>query len=147
RDEVRKTYRLKEVEFPVRGAIGHFIPDRAQGGSGEITNREGLRKWAEDRFPGETRDIDFDTLPPKELETRLIEISRRSFPARDPEALDAEFTKAFGAALEQPQSPREFLRWAWTELAGWADRQPVPRLKDQVQEKVLEWAEARLGLQ
>jgi preprotein translocase subunit SecA len=52
-EQVMEIYRQKEIEFPVRVGMARFMADRPQQpGGGQRYDREGLYRWAKQRFGG-----------------------------------------------------------------------------------------------
>jgi preprotein translocase subunit SecA len=108
-------YRQKEIEFPVQLGMARFMSDRQQGPpSGHRYDREGLMNWCKQRFPGMTMtEEDFRTLPRSKVQEKLLEESRRGFPALGHADIDRKiYDEAMAGALTAEEDDA-------TELAEW----------------------------
>jgi preprotein translocase subunit SecA len=122
RARVLELYHQKEVEFPVQVAMARFMADRtapaAQGG--QKYDREGLFRWAKDRFPAmqaELREDDFRTFSRNQLRELLAGVSKRTFPAATHADIDARLAEALrGARVSEAADAQEIAEWARKEL-------------------------------
>jgi len=121
REHVRAMYRQKEIEFPVKVGMARFMADRqpVQPG-GQRYDREGLLKWARERFPGAADSLseeDFRTQSRSRLQEILLDASRKSFPKVSQEEIDTKLEEAFdGTRLSEQEDAREITDWARQEL-------------------------------
>jgi len=120
REAVRKLYRQREIEFPVRTAMARFLSDHPGAASGsQRYNREGLYYWAMTRFP-QARDRlheeDFRTQPRHRLLEMLTEISRSTYPAQDQEAINDKLAEVFEGSSRPAdvEDAKELSVWAKT---------------------------------
>lgn len=72
-DELRRTYREKEINFPVTVGMSRFMAESSQGG--ERYDREGLNRWANDRFGTNLPVEEFANKSRSEIESKLIAAS------------------------------------------------------------------------
>src|SRR5262249_11152139 len=83
--KVLELYRQKEVEFAVRVGMAQFMADRPQHpGGGHRYDREGLYRWAKQRFPGAADALveeEFRTQSRARLHELMLETSRKFYPA------------------------------------------------------------------
>jgi preprotein translocase subunit SecA len=98
-NRIEELYHQKEVEFPVLAGMAKFMSDQGpMMPGGQRYNREGLYRWAWERFPGARERIvedDFRTLSRGKLAELLFDISRSSYPADGQERLDARLAETF----------------------------------------------------
>jgi preprotein translocase subunit SecA len=78
RRKIEELYREKEIEFPVAVGMTNFMAE-GPGGGGERYNREGLIRWANDRFQASLPVDEVKDRPRNEIETLLKESSRKFF--------------------------------------------------------------------
>ena len=78
RRKIEELYRQKEIEFPVAVGMTNFMAE-GPGGGGERYNREGLIRWANDRFQATLPIEQVKDQPRNEIENLLKESSRRFF--------------------------------------------------------------------
>ena len=78
RRKIDELYRQKEIEFPVAVGMTNFMAE-GPGGGGERYNREGLIRWANDRFQVTLPIEEVKDRPRNEIENLLKESSRRFF--------------------------------------------------------------------
>jgi preprotein translocase subunit SecA len=119
--KVEELYRQKEIEFPVSVGMTSFMAE-GPGGGGERYNREGLVRWANERFQTVLRVEDFKSRPRSEIEVMLRETSRRFFV--DGEVLDKAHEFLRKAEAERnghvPPQTSPGRNEALAELARWA---------------------------
>lgn len=126
--QVMDLYRQKEIEFPVKVAMGRFMAEKnpQQPGGGQRYDREGLFRWVSVRFPGVAGKIseeDFRTQSRAKLQELLLKASADFFP-RDSmgrpvnqEVIDAKLEEALeGASVAEAEDARELIEWARSEL-------------------------------
>jgi preprotein translocase subunit SecA len=115
-DKVMEIYRQKELEFPVRVGMAQFMAEKAQApGGGHRYDREGLFRWARQRFAG-AADIlseeEFRTLSRAALQKLLLEVSRQFYPQTGQEAIDARLAETFeGTHLSEAEDAHELCEW------------------------------------
>ncbi len=78
RRKIDDLYRQKEVEFPVSVGMTNFMAE-GPGGGGERYNREGLVRWANERFQAALPVDDVKNRPRNEIEGLLRETSQKFF--------------------------------------------------------------------
>jgi preprotein translocase subunit SecA len=120
---VLELYHQKEVEFPVTVAMSQYMSDRHPGGpsGGQRYNREGLYHWALEHFPQARERVveeEFHTQSRQKLKDLLLEVSKASYPAKGPEAIDAKLEEAFEGSRRpaDEDDARELAEWARAEL-------------------------------
>jgi preprotein translocase subunit SecA len=116
RDKVLELYRQKEIEFPVRVGMARFMADRPQQpGAGHRYDREGLFRWAKERFPGAADVLledDFRTQSRSRLQELLLQVSRKFYPAVGQQAIDAKLAETFeGTQVAEAEDARELAEW------------------------------------
>jgi preprotein translocase subunit SecA len=123
REKVLELYHQKEVEFPVMTGMTQYMSDRGQGPApgGQRYNREGLYHWALERFPQSRERIneeDFRTQPRHRLQELILGVSKASYPAKGPEAMDAKLEEEFEGSTRpvDAEDARELAEWARAEL-------------------------------
>jgi preprotein translocase subunit SecA len=142
---VRKAYREKDIEFPVRVAMQNFMADKAVGG-GQRYDRDGLYKWAAQRlgtalalkkggpdaltgeagfFAGAFKAVEAEGLteefirtePRSKLREKLQEIAPKAVPAGDVDEIEAKVLDVFsGAKVAEAEDAKELAEWAKSEL-------------------------------
>ncbi|HXG12946.1 MAG TPA: preprotein translocase subunit SecA [Gemmataceae bacterium] len=140
-DHVMELYREKEIEFPVKVGMARFMAERAPVLGGQKYDREGLYRWARQRFPGVTDSWsleEFLTLSRARIHEMLLQASRDFYPAprraagalrsaapegadgrprAGQEDIDEKLEEAFrGTRLSEPDDARELVEWARAEL-------------------------------
>jgi preprotein translocase subunit SecA len=120
----RQLYATKEAELPVRVGLTRYLHDRTPGQPARY-DREGLARWASERFHAV---IDADELRPllrSEIEPMLLEIAHKRYRgAALADELDRRIEAAFGAVvpgakvvpLPDPQALAELAAWGRQEL-------------------------------
>jgi preprotein translocase subunit SecA len=78
RHKIEELYKEKEIEFPVAVGMTNFMAE-GPGGGGERYNREGLIRWANDRFQASLPVEQVKDRPRNEIENLLKESSRQFF--------------------------------------------------------------------
>ncbi|HJT77446.1 MAG TPA: preprotein translocase subunit SecA [Gemmataceae bacterium] len=138
--KVRELYRQKEIEFPVQVGLARFMADRAErGGAAQRYDREGLYRWAAERFPGlvvagpsrdgpaanglpgdqpvQLTEEDFRTQSRARLRELLLKASLQRYPQRSEEEIDARLEDAFqGTKLSEAEDARELAEWMRAEM-------------------------------
>jgi preprotein translocase subunit SecA len=118
--QARELYAAKESELPVRVGLTRYLHDRTPGQQARY-DREGLARWASERFHAV---IEVDELRPllrSEIEPLLLDVARKHYRgAALSEELDRRVEAGFGveppgAKVIPPPDPREL-----AELAAWA---------------------------
>jgi preprotein translocase subunit SecA len=117
REKVRELYRQKEIEFPVRVGMARFMADRPQHpGGGHRYDREGLYRWAKQRFPGAADALseeEFRTQSRARLHELMLETSRTFFPADGEETIDEKLEEAFeGTEISEAEDAKDLAEWA-----------------------------------
>src|SRR5262249_51194836 len=116
--KVMELYRQKETEFPVMLGMARFMSDKIVQG-GHKYDREGLRRWGQQRFPNLHAVIseeDFRTLSRARLQEKLLEVSRQAYPTTAAEQIDARLAEAFsGTENAEAEDARELAEWARAE--------------------------------
>jgi preprotein translocase subunit SecA len=122
---VMKLYREKEVEFPVMVAMARFMSERHQPGTmGQRYDREGLYRWAQQRFYTTPRDgvpvlseEEFRTQSRSKIQEMLLDVSRKYYPKSAHEEIDAKLAESFrGTQYSEEEDARELAEWARSEL-------------------------------
>jgi preprotein translocase subunit SecA len=143
--EVRRAYRQKDVEFPVRVGMQNFMADKAQTG-GQRYDRDGLYRWSAQRLgtvlaarkhgpevlsdpsgffavafkaleeEGWTEEL-VRTEPRAKLREKLTELAPKAMPTGDIDEIDAKITEALsGARVAEGEDAKELTEWALKEL-------------------------------
>jgi preprotein translocase subunit SecA len=143
--EVRKAYRNKDAEFPVRVGMQNFMADKPQAGA-QRYDRDGLYRWSAQRLgtvlaarkhgpevladasgffavafkaldeEGWTEEL-VRTEPRSKLREKLTELAPKAMPAGDVDEIDAQITEALsGAPVAEAEDARELTDWAQKEL-------------------------------
>jgi preprotein translocase subunit SecA len=76
RERVRQRYRDQEIKFPVSVGMTRFM-------SGHHPDRDGLLRWANNRFQCHLTEQDFKEKERPQIEQRLIQCSQQYFPSGD----------------------------------------------------------------
>jgi len=130
RGKIEEIYREKEIGFPVAVGMTNFMAE-GPGGGGERYNREGLIRWANDRFQTVLRFDDLKNRPRNEIEVILKETSRRFFVNGDlvhktEEYLDQAYPHQNGEVRQNghvPQNGQSQRGEVLGELSTWANRE------------------------
>ena len=93
RSKIEELYRTKEIDFPVAVGMTNFMAE-GPGGGGDRYNREGLIRWANDRFQASLPVENVKDRPRNEIESLLKESSRQFF-------VNGELVQKTDAYLEQ----------------------------------------------
>jgi preprotein translocase subunit SecA len=120
-DRVMELYRQKEIAFPVMAAMVSHMADRPQqAAGGQRYDREGLYRWALNRYPqaaSKLSEEDFRTQSRARLLEILLEVSREAFPKVGQDAIDAKLEEAMhGTTVSEPEDAKELAEWARAEL-------------------------------
>jgi preprotein translocase subunit SecA len=134
RRKIEELYRQKEVEFPVAVGMTKFMAE-GPGGGGERYNREGLVRWANDRFQASLPVDEVKDRPRNEIENLLKESSRRFF--------------VNGELLEKSN---EYLEQAYDDRNGHLPQNghvapQSPSGRSEALNKLSHWAKEEFGLQ
>jgi preprotein translocase subunit SecA len=143
--EVRKAYRQKDVDFPVRVGMQNFMADKPQAGA-QRYDRDGLYRWTAQRlgtvlaarkhgpealadqagfFAVAFKALDEEgwteefvrTEPRSKLREKLTDIAPKAMPAADIDEIDAKIAEALsGAAAAEAEDAGELTEWAQKEL-------------------------------
>lgn len=117
-DKVKELYAEKEVEFPVKVLLHHFL-GRDQYGQQRF-DPHGLLAMAKERFQvaaGAINESDFVIASKDKLESILLEVSRQAFPKDGADRIEEELDKYFsrGTKLSE-EAARELAAWATSSL-------------------------------
>ena len=143
--EVRKAYRQKDVEFPVRVGMQNFMSDKPQAG-GQRFDRDGLFKWSAQRIgtvlaarksgpealadssgffavalkaladEGWTEEL-VRTEPRSKLREKLNEIAPKAVPTADYEEIESKVKEELsGARFAEAEDAKELCAWALKEV-------------------------------
>ncbi len=143
--EVRKAYRQKDVEFPVRVGMQNFMADKPQAGA-QRYDRDGLYRWTAQRLgtvlaarkhgpqvladqsgffavafkaledEGWTEEL-VRTEPRSKLREKLMQLAPKAMPAGDIDEIDAKVAEALrGARVAEAEDAKEIAEWALKEL-------------------------------
>ncbi|MEX0702005.1 MAG: preprotein translocase subunit SecA [Planctomycetales bacterium] len=151
KEKTRELYREKEVLFPVAVAMTRFLDERA---SGEHHDREGLVRWANDRFGSKFSVEQVKGKPRTEVATLLAEASRRYFLQEDVVGrVDDYLDRAYGenghngreqGPPEHAEVLAEMARWANDELRVEVDPQAIQGLtREAARQQVLSRYDSR----
>ncbi|MBW3543158.1 MAG: SEC-C domain-containing protein, partial [Planctomycetes bacterium] len=131
RQQIDQLYREKEIRFPVAVGMTNFLTER-QSSAG----REGLVRWANDRFRSQLSPDDLRGKPHEEVEQILAECSRRyyrgeDFSARLDELLDGAYGDGNGNGRPRPGSGNGHIAHhdVLEQLAAWANDEFHANLK------------------
>jgi preprotein translocase subunit SecA len=118
--KIEELYNQKEIEFPVAVGMTNFMAE-GSGGGGERYNREGLIRWANDRFQARLPLDDVRDRPRAEIESLLKESSRKFFVNGDlmgkaDQYLDRAYPDHNGQAAKSGNE-------ALGELSHWANQE------------------------
>ncbi len=128
RGKVLELYHEKEIQFPVAVGMQNFLSEGHQG-VGEKHDREGLIRWANDRFQSSLSIDDFKNKERKDIEALLTDCSRRYFGSDDPqtEQLEAGVNDFLNRAYAENGRPSEDGQPTHAEvleeMAHWADEE------------------------
>ncbi len=119
--KVEDLYRQKDIEFPVKLGMTRFMAEGPVGpGVAHRYDREGLYRWSQQRFPGVTEELseeDFRTQSRARLHEKLLEVSRKAFPAVGQAQIDARLAETFsGTRYSEDGDAQELCAWAASEL-------------------------------
>ncbi|MBL8823865.1 MAG: preprotein translocase subunit SecA [Planctomycetia bacterium] len=113
-EKVKQLYTEKEVEFPVKVLMHHFLGRDMYGQ--QRFDPHGLLAMAKERFAGGTAGIadpEFVIATKDNIEKMLIDTSRKAYPADGADRIEAELDKHFGSATKlSEESARELAAWA-----------------------------------
>ncbi|HUG92219.1 MAG TPA: preprotein translocase subunit SecA [Planctomycetaceae bacterium] len=126
RQKIDQLYREKEVLFPVAVGMTNFLHERMTGGGGgDKYNREGLVRWANDRFGSHLSPDDLKGKPREEVEHILAECSRRYYEnGGNGDALnrvDEYLDRAWGDGNGRPAADGAARQDVLDQLARWAN--------------------------
>ena len=139
---VREAYRQKEIRFPVSVAVGRYLTDRH-------VDREGLIRWANNRFRTGLTEDDFKEKERGQIEKLLLDRSRSYFPGEDvlvqvDAYLDRADEETNGHGLEESGAFRELIDYANSEFeAGLQPDAIQPLDRDHVRQAVLQSFDGR----
>jgi preprotein translocase subunit SecA len=134
RRKIEELYRQKEVEFPVAVGMTKFMAE-GPGGGGERYNREGLVRWANDRFQASLPVDEVKDRPRNEIENLLKESSRRFF-------VNGELLEKTNQYLDQAYAARNGLLPQNGHVP-----QAVPAERTEALSELSRWAKEEFGLQ
>ena len=122
-EQTDQLYRLKEMEFPVAVGMNRFMAQVQ--GAGERYDREGLIRWANNRFDAKLDVAQFASAPRHEIEHALRHASEQFYCGGEFIAeIDRFFGRAFGPMNGTDSSAdRVRDRQTLTELVEWAQRE------------------------
>jgi preprotein translocase subunit SecA len=122
-DRVVGLYRQREMAFPVVTAMARYMADKPQAGGapgGQRYNREGLYQWAVGRFPSakdQLSEEEFRTESRRQLQEKLLGVSKSLYPAKHQEEIDDRLEEAFrGTAKSEAEDAKELAEWAKSEM-------------------------------
>jgi len=123
RDKIDALYHEKEISFPVAVGMSNFLAERR--GAGERYDREGLVRWANDRFGTQLQIDDLKNRPRNEIEGLLKECSQKYFVDSDvvdkaDEILAESFDEGNGHTEQNGDARR---KEGLEELARWANQE------------------------
>ncbi len=117
-DKVKQLYTEKEIEFPVKVIIHHFM-GRDQYGQQRF-DPHGLLAMAKERFPdgiGTINDQELVVSSKERIEQMLQDASRKSYPADGADRIEEQLDEHFsGAKKLSEESARELAMWATQSL-------------------------------
>ena len=94
RNKLHELYRDKEITFPVAVGMGRFMSADSDGG--ERYDREGLVRWANNRFKCDLTGDSLEKKPYNEIEEMLADCSRKFFNGNNiPEQVEEHVSKAY----------------------------------------------------
>ncbi|MGE3316864.1 MAG: SEC-C metal-binding domain-containing protein, partial [Planctomycetaceae bacterium] len=128
-ERIESLYREKEISFPVAVGMTNFMAESKT--TGERYNREGLVRWANERFQTHLQIDDIKTRPRSEIENILTESSRSYFVGGENLAkVDEYLERAYGRnghnghhGGDDNGHVKVANESAVAELAGWANRE------------------------
>ncbi|MGE3819918.1 MAG: SEC-C metal-binding domain-containing protein, partial [Isosphaeraceae bacterium] len=122
-DATRSLYTQKEIEFPVRVGMSRFLQERTAGQAARY-DREGLARWASERFQ---TVIDAEELRPllrPEIESLLLDVARKQYQGEAlTRTLNEKLDAAFGpkpTTAKHPQTSPSVNDQALVDLAAFA---------------------------
>ena len=123
RDKIRNLYHEKEILFPVAVGMTNFLSEKRT--SGERYDREGLVRWANDRFQTELQLDDVKNRPRDEIQSLLSQCSRKFFVDTDVDSqLDEYLERAYedsNGRVPEPHEGNGRRGTALAELTQWAN--------------------------
>ena len=146
KEKLRSLYREKEITFPVAVGMGRFMA--ADNNGGERYDRDGLVRWANNRFNCELEVDSFEKKPRKEIEELLANCSREFYVDEDPsDKVDEVVNRAFngnGNGNGRASDPSEITNWANREFQSNLTPDDFATLtRDDARQRVLEAYEQR----
>lgn len=118
---VREIYKQKETELPVKAAMHQFMAEKAiQPGVGHRYDREGLYRWAKERFGDAAASLneeDFRSQSRAKLMEVLLEVSKKYYPRVGQEELDEKLDDLMRGSKVTEEEARELSAWLQSELA------------------------------
>jgi preprotein translocase subunit SecA len=112
RSQVSRLYEKKETEFPVSVGMNRFMSDA---GGGERYDREGLIRWANNRFDADLDPAKYAHTSRNDMEAMLTELSEKFYAKGSAiDDLDEKLDDAFAAESQLSEMQRE-------KLADWAN--------------------------
>jgi preprotein translocase subunit SecA len=147
RQKIKKLYREKEIKFPVAVGMTNFLADTRS--SGEKYNREGLVRWANDRFKTRIQLNEIKGQSRADVEMMLTECSRKFFVNGDvvsqvDEFLDQAYGEQNGHAPHEEngrdtKALGQLTEWANREFGSELDPSSLQTLEpDDIREQVLQ---------
>jgi preprotein translocase subunit SecA len=140
--QVAELYRQKETEFPVKVGMARFMAERAtpQAG-GQRYDREGLYRWARQRFPGAADSLmeeEFRIQSRSRLQERLLEVSRKFSPRVGQEDIDTRLAETFrGTRESEPEDARELVEFMKSELGVEVSEESLTGVTEEAARQVL----------
>ncbi|HMO36400.1 MAG TPA: SEC-C metal-binding domain-containing protein, partial [Gemmatales bacterium] len=117
-DKVKQLYTEKEIEFPVKVIMHHFLGRDMYGQ--QRFDPHGLLNMARERFqltPGTINESDFVISTKDKMEAILLEISRKAYPHDGTDRIEAELDKHFTRNTRlSEEGARELAAWAASAL-------------------------------
>ena len=112
-------YRTKEIEFPVSVGITNFLTNRQA--TGERTDRDGLVRWASDRFASQINVEDIANRQRDQIEEELVRFSETFYQNGNlTRQIDDLLERAYGpdnGHFEEPDIE------AFAEMSAWVQRE------------------------
>lgn len=112
--KLEDVYRQKEAEFPVQVGVSSFLSEQA--GMGQRYDREGLMRWAKERFNGAADSLneeEFRTQSRHRLREILLEVANKFMPQGFEAKLEEQLARYSGKNLKLSDEQAG-------ELAAWA---------------------------
>ncbi|MEW4531162.1 preprotein translocase subunit SecA [Maioricimonas sp. JC845] len=124
RERVRTQYREQEIKFPVAVGMTRFM-----GGQGQQSDRDGLIRWASDRFHTQLTEEDFKEKERPQIEDLLLTRSRTYLPdeERVVDQVDQYLSRAYpgaeanGHGIDDNEALRELIDFANREFSASLD--------------------------